>query len=87
MAKRPRENDEDNQISELTTKVKKIPKIFDGQFFELVNWDGKSLNITATCQICKKPLKGQHTSTGNFTKHYKYEKNNHIEFRSEYSCT
>lgn len=90
MAKRTRENDEDIQISEPARKVKKIPKIFDGQFFELVGWDGQALNITARCQICKKPFKGQHTSTGNYFKHYKYEKTInmilYIEFRSEYLC-
>lgn len=69
MSKRPR--DEGDEVPESVPK--KIPKIFDGKFFKPSGWDGQSLNITAVCQICEKPLKGQFTSTGNYTAHYKYE--------------
>lgn len=63
-SKRPRNNDEE-------TYVKKKPKILDGKFFKIGDGDEKNENILVTCTSCKKAIKGQLTSTGNFYKHYR----------------
>lgn len=69
-AKRKRDDspDEDTQISK---KPKKLPKILDGVYFKVNDWDGESINLTAQCQLCPSQVRGQVTSTGNFFKHFK----------------
>lgn len=51
----------------------KLPKAFDGTYFEVVEYDKITKNITAKCVSCKlkdKSIRGKSTSTGNFYKHY-----------------
>lgn len=71
MSKRKIDVDEDLASDPKRQKPIKAPKNFDGNYFELVDWDGQSLNIKAKCQTCQKELKGQYTSTGNFFTHYR----------------
>lgn len=65
-SKRLRDNDEES-----VPQNKKQPKVFDGKYFELVDWDEKATNIKAVCKECKREVKGQVSSTGNFYKHYR----------------
>lgn len=60
MPKRAREPSPDEDLND----PKK--KIFDGTYYELVDWDGKSLKIKGKCRNCDKELSGQYTSTGNY---------------------
>lgn len=70
MPKRQRNCDEGQQ-SNLLKRAKQLPKILSGTFFRTEGWDGKQLNVQAECIQCKRVIKGQYTSTGNFYKHYK----------------
>lgn len=71
--KRQRENlpDDDIQMSNEQKRAKKIPYLLESEFYQLIDWDGVATNIQAKCTQCKKHVKGQYTSTGNFIKHYK----------------
>lgn len=73
MSKRKRETtpDEDILMSNESKKPKKLPKLFDGRFCEVVDWDGQSINFQAKCKLCNKHIRGQTTSTGNFRLHFK----------------
>lgn len=76
--KRQRENDDDS-LSNI-----KLPKVFDGTYFEPHKWDGKSIEISSICQLCKKILKGQYTSTGNYYKHYRNTHGNMFDEMKKY---
>lgn len=68
MSKRKRctnEADEDERSS----NVLKKPRVLDDTYFKIDEWDMESSNISAKCTTCKKKVKGQLTSTGNFFKH------------------
>lgn len=51
-------------------KKAKIPKIFDGKFFEIVSIDDQE-RVEAKCMECLEIKKGNVKSTGNFKTHYK----------------
>lgn len=54
----------------MAKKPRKIPKIFDGKFFEIeknIDTDG---NVQAKCTSCNETKKGNISSTGNYLKHY-----------------
>lgn len=72
MSKRPLENDDDINMSNPAKKVK-LPTIFDGKFFEVIDYNAENRHISAKCTNCilkEKIIRGQSTSTGNFFKHY-----------------
>lgn len=89
MNKRKLENhcDEDLNVSNSAKKAKKVPKIFDGIYYELIDWDGKSTNIQAKCIDCKGVIKGAITSTGNFYKHYRVSHQDEFKFMKEHCET
>lgn len=45
------------------------PKIVDGTFFKLIEWDNEKDIVRAACMNCKSELKTQTSSTGNLHKH------------------
>lgn len=71
MSKRQRSSDDDHLPMCDNKKAKKLPKLFNSEFFKVKSWDGTSTKIIAECTICKNNVKGDFTSTGNFFKHYK----------------
>lgn len=63
---------EDNSDSNTQNKKsRKIPKIFDGKYFEIDGNVDESGNVSAKCMTCNQPKSGSISSTGNFFKHYK----------------
>lgn len=64
------EMNQTDKIQQTESNIK-LPKIFDGTFFEVVELNKTNKNINARCKKCKKHVKGQCTSTGNFYKHYR----------------
>lgn len=48
---------------------RKVPKIFDGKYFEVINHDVND-NVKAKCVTCNEMKNGNTSSTGNFFKHY-----------------
>ncbi|XP_055314626.1 uncharacterized protein LOC129575176 [Sitodiplosis mosellana] len=51
-------------------KKKKVPKILDGQFYEIISIDEED-RVIAKCTECLEIKKGNLKSTGNFKTHYK----------------
>jgi len=58
-----------NSPSPCTLSVQNKCHIFNGNFFKLVEDDGKK--VCAQCQYCPKIIHGQKGSTGNFLSHIK----------------
>lgn len=52
-------------------KERKLPKIVDGTYFKVDEWNENVVNFRAMCMKCEKYYKGQYSSTGNFYKHYR----------------
>lgn len=78
MAKRSRERmihdvDNENPLSKKRCEdSKKLPKIFDGIYYEVIEHDDETKNISARCKKClkEKIIRGKSTSTGNFYQHF-----------------
>lgn len=51
------------------SKIEKPPRLLDGKYFEITKLDGKKVEVL--CMNCKKLLRGDINSTGNFMKHIK----------------
>lgn len=62
-----------NQTDEVRQKESdvKFPKLFDGKYFKVIEWNNTNKKIVAICRKCEKEVRGQYTSTGNFYKHYR----------------
>lgn len=77
MSKRKSEqlNEIDNEMHTLKRRREdtvKLPKIFDGSYYEVVEHDKDNKSISAKCMKCikSKVIRGQSSSTGNFYQHY-----------------
>lgn len=78
MAKRTSERmihdvDNDNPLSKKRCEdSKKLPKIFDGVYYEVIEHDNETKSISARCKKCikEKIIRGKSTSTGNFYQHF-----------------
>lgn len=89
--KRPRDNLPpllDNGDATLNPAIlKKLPKIFDGEYFAVLDYDEKTKKITARCVCCSAKsvsIRGQSTSTGNFYKHYMKAHSNLVDDVKKY---
>lgn len=61
-----RKRDEEPALSE-----PKYPKIFDGKFYEIVEWDISTKRVVAKCTNCdKKEIKGNKHFNGSSKKAY-----------------
>lgn len=79
MNKRTRDISPSKEVEDATHQTKKIreeknklAQIFDGTYFEVVEHDKNTKNISARCMKCgikEKIIRGQSTSTGNFYQH------------------
>lgn len=76
--------DEDQSEKNSAKKSKKLPKFFDGTYYELIDYDGQSVNVQAKCNECKRTIKGSITSTGNFYKHYRLSHQDVFQSIKEY---
>lgn len=77
MGKRPNEQMIHDVENQPPSKIQcddgiKLPKIFDGTYYEVVELDRKTKNISARCKKCikEKIIKGQTNTTGNFYQHF-----------------
>lgn len=68
-------NEDDSGIPALKKRreeATKLPKIFDGTYFTVVDHDKETKSISAKCMNCikEKIVRGQSSSTGNFYQHF-----------------
>lgn len=65
---------EPSESSDPSPKKKKLPKILDGTFYEIISIDEED-RVVAKCKECLEVKKGKGKSTGNFKTHYKTHDN------------
>lgn len=77
------ENSDENIITTTSSKLptndgainadKKFPKLLDGKYFKVADFDEETDFVSAKCMNCTKKntiIRGKRTSTGNFHTHY-----------------